>query len=56
MVDEPYAYVRREMKAGTAKKSLMSAALEEKEYYGEEERDLKFAAASVFSGMLILMG
>jgi hypothetical protein len=51
MAEKPYAYVRRELKAGNQRKSLVSVSLEEQNYQGEEERDLKFAAASFFAGM-----
>ncbi|KAF8225436.1 cytochrome P450 [Tricholoma matsutake] len=50
MVDQPYHWVKQQMAAGTAPASLTSNVLESKHLTPEEELDLKWGAASLYSG------
>ncbi|KAH6915204.1 cytochrome P450 [Coprinopsis sp. MPI-PUGE-AT-0042] len=50
MVEQPFAFVRQQMAAGIAQSSFTSVALESKEMNAEELWDLKWSAASVYSG------
>ncbi|KAJ7591425.1 cytochrome P450 [Mycena floridula] len=50
MVDQPYNFVKQQMAAGTAPISFTSAILDSKQLSDEEEFDLKWSAASLYSG------
>ncbi|KAF9483933.1 cytochrome P450 [Pholiota conissans] len=50
MVDRPHDFVRQNMARGTAEVSFTSAALQGKQLSPDEELDLKWSAASLYSG------
>ncbi|RDB20518.1 hypothetical protein Hypma_012422 [Hypsizygus marmoreus] len=50
MVEQPHAFVKREMAAGTAAVSCSSTMLQEKNLTAEEEFDIKWSTASLYSG------
>ncbi|KIM45959.1 hypothetical protein M413DRAFT_298764 [Hebeloma cylindrosporum] len=50
MVDRPYAFVKQQMASGIAHLSFTSTLLEGKQLSEEEEFDLKWSAASLYSG------
>ncbi|KAG6833863.1 hypothetical protein H0H87_011797 [Tephrocybe sp. NHM501043] len=50
MVDRPHNYVKREMVAGTAPASFTSSLLDSKIVDAEEEFDIKWSSASLYSG------
>ncbi|PPR02448.1 hypothetical protein CVT24_001997 [Panaeolus cyanescens] len=52
MVDAPFNFVKEQMAAGTACVSFCSTLLESKVLNAEEEFDLKWCAASLYSGMV----
>ncbi|PPQ65600.1 hypothetical protein CVT26_000549 [Gymnopilus dilepis] len=49
MVDGPYAFVKQQMASGSALVSYTSTLLQEKQLTTEEELDLKWSAASLYS-------
>ncbi|KAL0580912.1 hypothetical protein V5O48_001106 [Marasmius crinis-equi] len=49
MVEKPYDYVKQQIAAGTAMPSFSSLLLESKDLNEEEEFDLKWSAASLYS-------
>ncbi|KAG6865993.1 hypothetical protein C0991_009665 [Blastosporella zonata] len=53
MVDMPHNFVKQEMAAGTAQSSFTSSLLEGKHVDPEEEFDIKWASASLYSGLLV---
>ncbi|KAF8897192.1 cytochrome P450 [Infundibulicybe gibba] len=50
MVDQPYNFVKQQMAAGIAPGSFTSNYLEGRHLTAEEEHDLKWSAASLYSG------
>ncbi|KAF9569422.1 cytochrome P450 [Agrocybe pediades] len=50
MVDRPHQFVKHQMASGTAEVSYTSRLLEGKQLTAEEEFDLKWSAASLYSG------
>ncbi|KAF4609943.1 hypothetical protein D9613_010304 [Agrocybe pediades] len=51
MVEVPYAYTKKQMAAGAAPPSFVSAALEDEKLLTEDQiRDIKFAASSMYGG------
>ncbi|EAU84306.1 cytochrome P450 [Coprinopsis cinerea okayama7 len=50
MVDQPFAFVQQQMAAGVAQPSFTSVMLENKNMTQEELFDLKWSAASLYSG------
>ncbi|KAJ2933474.1 hypothetical protein H1R20_g3643, partial [Candolleomyces eurysporus] len=50
MVEQPFTFVKQQMIAGVAPVSFTSVLLESKELSSEEEFDLKWSAASLYSG------
>jgi len=50
MVDQPYQFVKQQMAAGTVPASFIANLLEDKNLPPEEEFDLKWSAASLYSG------
>ncbi|KAJ7132207.1 cytochrome P450 [Mycena epipterygia] len=50
MVEQPYQFVKQQMAAGTAEKSLVYTLLEGKDISRTEEFDVKWLAASLYSG------
>ncbi|KAG7096665.1 hypothetical protein E1B28_004080 [Marasmius oreades] len=50
MVEQPHNYVKQQIAAGTAMPSFSSSRLENKDLDDEEEFDLKWSAASLYSG------
>ncbi|KAF7313515.1 hypothetical protein HMN09_00507400 [Mycena chlorophos] len=50
MVEQPYTFVKRQMAAGVAPVSFTSKLLEAKEITAEEEFDIKWSSASLYSG------
>ncbi|ESK93754.1 cytochrome p450 [Moniliophthora roreri MCA 2997] len=50
MVEQPHNFVKQQIAAGTATPSFSSCLLESKELDDEEEFDLKWSAASLYSG------
>ncbi|KAF8076044.1 cytochrome P450 [Lyophyllum atratum] len=51
-VELPHQFVKRQMAAGTAQASFTSSLLEGKSVSAEEEFDIKWSSASLYSGML----
>ncbi|KAJ6510178.1 cytochrome P450 [Mycena vitilis] len=49
MVEQPYAFVKQQMAAGTAPVSFTSTLLEPKQLTADEEFDIKWSAASLYS-------
>ncbi|KAJ7477078.1 cytochrome P450 [Mycena galericulata] len=49
LVEQPYSFVKHQMAAGTAPVSFTSALLEPKQLTPEEEFDIKWSAASLYS-------
>ncbi|EEB88459.1 hypothetical protein MPER_13696, partial [Moniliophthora perniciosa FA553] len=49
MVEQPHNFVKQQIAAGTAAPSFSSCLLEGKELDDEEEFDLKWSAASLYS-------
>ncbi|KDR83471.1 hypothetical protein GALMADRAFT_645322 [Galerina marginata CBS 339.88] len=50
MVDGPYRFVKQQVLSGSAQISFTSTLLEQKQLSAEEEFDLKWCAASLYSG------
>ncbi|KAF8974327.1 cytochrome P450 [Flammula alnicola] len=50
MVDGPHNFVKQQVASGTAEVSFSSTLLQEKQLSAEEEFDLKWSAASLYSG------
>ncbi|KAF7301611.1 hypothetical protein MIND_00726600 [Mycena indigotica] len=50
LVEQPHAFVKRQLAAGVAPISFTSKLLEPKEISAEEEFDIKWASASLYSG------
>jgi len=50
MVEQPHNYVKQQIAAGTASVSFTSTLLEGKQLTAEDEFDIKWAAASLYSG------
>lgn len=50
MVEQPHNFVKKQMAAGTATHSFSSALLEGQKLTADEEFDLKWSAASLYSG------
>ncbi|TEB35555.1 cytochrome P450 [Coprinellus micaceus] len=50
MVDQPFSFVKQQMATGIAPPSFTSAFLERKDLSPEEEFDLKWSSASLYSG------
>ncbi|KAK7471001.1 hypothetical protein VKT23_002414 [Stygiomarasmius scandens] len=50
MVEQPHNFVKQQVASGTAAKSFSSSLLESKQLTDEEEFDLKWSAASLYSG------
>ncbi|KAF9268235.1 cytochrome P450 [Marasmius fiardii PR-910] len=50
MVEGPHTFVKQQIAAGTAMPSFSSSRLEDKDLDDEEEFDLKWSAASLYSG------
>ncbi|THV05395.1 cytochrome P450 [Dendrothele bispora CBS 962.96] len=50
MVEQPHNFVKQQVASGTAAKSFTSSLLESKQLTDEEEFDLKWSAASLYSG------
>ncbi|KAF8077583.1 cytochrome P450 [Lyophyllum atratum] len=53
MVEQPHQFVKRQMAAGTAPASYTSSLLEGKDISAEEESDIKWSSASLYSGMTV---
>ncbi|GLB33469.1 putative cytochrome p450 [Lyophyllum shimeji] len=50
MVDQPHQFVKRQMVVGTASTSFTSSLMEGKSISAEEELDIKWSSASLYSG------
>lgn len=50
MVEQPHNFVKQQMSSGTASASFSSMLLEDKQVNPDEEFDVKWAAASLYSG------
>jgi hypothetical protein len=53
MADMPYNFTKQQMASGTAVPSFTSNLLEEKKCSAEEEFNIKWSAASLYSGNLL---
>ncbi|KAJ7092872.1 cytochrome P450 [Mycena belliarum] len=51
MADEPYGFAKEQMAAGTADSSVVHSLLDGKKLSAEEEFDVKWMAASLYTGM-----